>query len=148
MALQLNAILTAIAGLSITGVTVLDTDALVENAELSGPVLMPRGDLVSGWTFGRKSFGTGSTAFGVIGYQINYSFLYAPVGSNLSLSSIYPTMVSLFENIMDALIDNDTLGSVEDTFPASVTFGKIPDPAGHFYYGCNFSITVTEYDNA
>ncbi len=147
MAIALTTITNAIAGLSISGVTVLDVDQIYGDMSRAGlPVLYPEPvDFVSNFRVSRDSQGGGSTALITIEYDLTYTFLHSPIGAERVLEG-YTQMVDKAMEVLDAVLAIDTLTGAVDILPTGIAqIGPVPDPAGNMYHGCRFIFHVVEF---
>lgn len=130
------------------GLNVRDIDLIPEAvAPRDCPVLYPRPDgLVSGFTVTPQSYGSGPTSGRKIDvtYSINYRLAYAPIGSGRGLFDVYNAMVAKVIEILDMLIANDALASIDIT-PAIGTWGVVQDPAGGAFHGVDITLNVLDF---
>jgi hypothetical protein len=151
VALNIANIADAIAGLTISGVTVLDLNEIKEGiVERDCPVLFPRPDgYVTDFKVEVQSFGgEGERAMDVT-YSLHYVLAYAAVGSGRGLFDKYPGMVNAAFAVIDAILANDTLGgdAVDVNIKNVPDFGLVNDPAGNAFHGFEIAINITELVN-
>ena len=148
MSIKLITVLDSISALSVSGVTVKDLNEVTEAWQIRGAVLYP--DISNLMTFNppvRQSFGTAGRERLDVSYTLNYRFLYAPIGSGRGVKDIYSGMMTKISAILDALNVMDApTGSIDMT--AQIVQGNpvVKDPAGNDFWGCDFSISVLEYN--
>ena len=149
MSLQISTITAAIAGLTVTGVTILDTDEIPFEVGLRQSVLFPEPvNFVTDFTVTRDSMGIASQARKTVTYTLNYTFAHSQVGTGRGLADLYGDMVSTAYAIVDAIIALDTVsGAVGIDDPTINQFGVVVDPSGVSYHGCKIAVRVTEFVN-
>ena len=152
MSLGAGGIATAIAGLTISGMTVKDVTATPQQVQPRDcPILFP---MPNGWIKGGSAepadgpatFGTPSTRFWMFNRTFDYVYLHAPVGAGRGLLDQNPGMGSSADAIMTALTTLDVTGV--DVKNVSIgQFGTITDPTGTQFYGFIVSIVLREKVN-
>lgn len=150
MTLHLSTVAKSIAGLSIAGVKIRPLDEIQGAfAERDCPVLFPEPlSFITGFVVTVDSTGTGGQARLTVAYNLNYTFLFTPVGSGRMGLDRFEEMVDKFSAILDAVLSNDTITGCVDIQPQEVTeFGPVPDPAGNQFLGARLSFKVTELIN-
>lgn len=147
LASSLTTIVTSIAGLSVSGLTIKNTDAIPEQADLQYPLLVPRpNEFITDLHSERTTFGINGTARVDLTYNLNYVFLYAPAGTGVSELDAYNGMITMMVAIINAIMSNDTLsGAVDVNLDGVSGIGIIQDPANNQYWGCFWAMHVTEY---
>lgn len=150
MSLQTSSIISGIAGLSVSGVTIRDLDEIPEAVPASDlPVLFPEpGNPMSNLVVTRDTMGAGLAKWTVT-YNLTYTFCHHQPGEGYGLFDKYGDMVDKATAILDALIEADlnANGAVELTVDNVLNFGPVLDPAGNQYHGCQFVLHVTEFIN-
>lgn len=149
MALAIATVITSIASLSVSGVTIKDDAAIPINAERLGAVLYPEPvDFISDIGLERDSYGGGSVAKMTFSYTLNYTFCYTPVGSGRYGLDQYSDLVNKIAAILDAIIAIDTIGGAVDIVPKRLSgVGPVPDPSGNMYLGCKIAVNIMEFVN-
>ena len=150
MALAIATIVTNIAAISVTGVTIKDMDNIPEQVNARDcPILIPEPvDFVSNFEVERNSYGSAAQSKKTARYTLNYTFMYQPVGASRTGLDKYGDMVEKAFAIIDAIIANDDLGGTVEFMPQdTVSFGVVLDPAGGTFQGCRILIRVTEFIN-
>lgn len=147
MALGLATVVSSIAALSVTGLSIKDMDEIPVGVEVAQPTLIPLPDFVTDWELETQSFGPGSSAKFDAFYTLNYRLCYVPVGAGQQLE-YFDDMVSMFTAFFDAVIAASPVSGSIGLAPASVTnMGIVNDPAENSYYGCDISVRVMEFIN-
>ena len=146
--INLEDVASAIAALSIAGVTVRDIDNIPVNAKTMIPVLYPvPNGFVTDLTWSRETFGTESVHAMNLTYVLHYKYLHAIVGSGGSLLSVYGAMIRNIIKIIKAIFeDSDLGGAVDVTLNTISDIGVHTDPAGEMqFHGVDITIKVLEY---
>ena len=161
MAYEISTVTAYIAALTINGKTPDGTTKAVTIRNLTTlrgteearacPILYPDPTqlFVSNGAVERNSFGLGATAKQTINYSLRYRLLYAPVGMERDILSVFPNFIFTFAAILTALISNDTpTGNTVDFRLASWTQGgTVQDASGAQYHGCDLAIDIQEFLN-
>ncbi len=153
MALSSTGIATAIAGLTISGVTVKDISGIPDEADpRSMPILFPAPSTWIGGGNGEPNtgpvtFGTPTTRMWIFNREYNYIYLHAPVGSGRGLFDHYSAMSTNCDAILTAIIALDLAGVDVKNIEIS-NFGALQDPAGKQFYGFMLKIILREKVNA
>lgn len=150
MTLAIATVVSSIAALSVTGVTIKDEDNIPEQVfDRDCPIFYPEPvDFVTGFEVERNSYGSAAQSKKTARYTLNYTFAYIPVGSGRLGLEQYGDMIDKAFAIIDKLIASDDLtGSVEFTPQDTVSFGVVLDPAGNAFQGCRILLRVTEFIN-
>lgn len=148
MSLAISKVCSSITALGIAGVNILDTDGIPPDATRQTPLLIPSPQLVTNFVTRRVTFGTPTTAEKEAEYDLNYVFLYMPIGAGRTGLDAYQQMIKLTQDIIDEVLDNDAITGAVDIEPqGGLNFGPITDPAGNTYLGCNIVFHVIDYLN-
>jgi len=151
MGLQIVAVCNSIAALTVVGVTFKDIDEIPEDANaMDVPMIIPKPDgFITGFGYGRKSLGPGTTAAIDITYILTYRLLHSEGGEGMSgIFSTYSDMVVKAAAFLDAVIANDTITGAINIEPVSIPiFEPVTDPLGRWFHGCDIGIEVTEFVN-
>jgi hypothetical protein len=145
--LHIESVITAIAALSVSGVTVCDLGDIPESPAPRTTYLIPspsEPSFVAEFEITRQSFGM-STAATDATYTLNYKYLYAPAGSERGLSKIYPGMVGKAVDIIEAILSLTGLNGSVTWKPKLGEFFIISDPAGISWHGCLITIEIQEF---
>jgi hypothetical protein len=149
MALQISAITSSIAALSVNGVRIVDKNEIKEGWDAYDcPVLSPRpSDFITAPQVESVSFGSGSTNQLNVSYTLGYRFFYAPVGSG-DLLQTWSEMVDKLFLIFDAINANDAINGLIDLTLTDVSqFDVVEDAAGNQFLGCDIALRVLEFVN-
>jgi len=147
MSLQAGAIITAIAGLSISGVTIKDDNSIPADVTNAGlPLFCPRPNgFISNLKTVRNSQNAAVTKYTVT-YTLTYRLFYAPVGSGSGITTIYSDMVNKVFVILDTVLANNAINAAIDFTLRSVSdFGAVTDAVNHQFWGCDFTFDVMEF---
>lgn len=149
MTISTTTITNSIAALSITGVTIKDSDEIPEAVlERQCPILYPEPvNFIRNLVVDPMSFGTAGSGYFDVDYDMAYTFLYKPVGTSRALLSTYPDMLTLAMTIVDKIIISDVVtGAVTLTFNGFENFGLALDPAGNSFIGTGMTFHVKEFE--
>jgi hypothetical protein len=144
---KFGTVISAIAGLTISGVNVKDVDETPDIAEMFLPVLFINPDNpITDIDPQFMSFGTQGSAKMDMGYTLNYLYLHAKVGSGMTLNSVLPGLISNMALIMETIFTNDYVsGAVELKLNGLPHVGVIEDATGKQFHGCAISLRVLEH---
>lgn len=153
MALSSATIATAIAALSVSGVTIKDLSAQPTNITVRDcPVMFPK---PNEWKDGGNgepadgpaTFGTPTTRYWVFNRTYRYTFAYAPADSGRNLQDYNPGMSAKEDLILTALTTLDVSGA--DVMNVSTSgFGIVEDGTGNSFHGMEIAVTMREKVNA
>jgi hypothetical protein len=147
ISVKLAIVVTAIAGLSISGVNVRDVDNIPVDASKILPVLYPKpDDFITGLDFKRITTGGHGTAQMDLVYTLHYRYLHAPVGSGLGVLSTYAALIDNLALIMATIFGNDDIAGAVDMELSDISnIGPLTDPAGSTtYHGVDIALKITE----
>jgi hypothetical protein len=152
MALSATAIATAIAGLTITGVTVKDLGAVPDTGDIrSCPVLFPNPNNWIAGGIGSSEESEGPATFGpgmwVFQRAFSYLYLHALVGQGRGLSDHMSAMSTNLDAILTAFTTLDVSG-VDVMEIDCGEFAVVTDPAGKQFYGFTIAVAMKERINA
>ena len=149
MTLAISTITAAIAGVSVSGVTILDKSAIPNEWDTRTPILYPEPiGFVSGFKVTRDSVGMASVATKTVNYNLNYTFIHSLAGLDRSIGVLYGDMVSKAFSIIDAILALDTVsGAVTIDVKDINEFGVVQDPSGNSCNGCKISFAIQEFVN-
>lgn len=147
MSIKIPAIATWLAGLTVTGLSIKDLDAIKENVLISDcPVLLPHPvNYVTGLQVTHNSFGRGQDT---LTYMLNYRLYFRPVTGVIKFFGPYDEMIDAVCALLDKIQMTATPSSVADILPGINAIGGVEDAAGNVYHGCDFTLSVTEYYEA
>ena len=148
VAVSISTVADAIAGLSISGVTVKDIDQISVSRAVGAATLAPRPDrFVTDLSVEAETFGSGATRSATLRYTLNYVYYHCLVGSTLDFGS-YSAMITNISAVLVALITNDDVtGATDNTMPTISDIGPVSDPVGNVYHGCTVSLQIVQYIN-
>lgn len=143
---------TAIAALTVSGVTIKDVTAIPEKVNARDcPILFPSPDNWLGGANlepadGPTTFGTASTRYWLINRAYRYIYLHEAVGSTRGLKDVIYAMAAKVDLIIEALCELDVSG-VDVQSVVVGDFGVLEDPAGNGFFGCTVTVTLRERIN-
>lgn len=152
MALNSTGITSAIAALSISGLTIKDITTIPEKvANRDCPIFFPQPEswieAGQGGQEENTTFGTPSTRYWQFIRTFNYVFLNNAVGTGRGNADNYASAVDKSESIAEAMTALNVSG-VDVVTISHNAIGLIEDPAGNKFTGCLFSFTFRERINA
>ena len=144
MTLAIVTVCDSIAALDVEGVTIYDIDQIPPGVPRQLPALFPEPvNFVTNFTTARNTFGT--TGFKTVEYDLNYTFLFAPIGAGRTGLDLYDDMLTKVALIVDEVLENDAItGAWDIQTQGTADFGPVPDPAGNQYLGCRLVFHVIE----
>lgn len=150
MSLSSATIATAIAALSVSGVTIKNiTNTPQQVSARDCPILYPpmnawkRGGSAQESSNGPATFGTPTTRYWVFNRTYRYIYLHAPVGSGRGLDDHTLAMSDNEDAISTALTALD-IPTVDIIGVTVGEFGQIQEPAGAMFYGFTFDVKMRE----
>ena len=152
MTLLLATVTDSISKLSVSGLTIKDIDEIpVRVYGRNCPILyLEPLDLMATLTVTKMTFGRGLTVKWMMHYDLNYTMLYAPIGSGRGLELLAPTIAKacLF---FDVLMESHPITGAELVTPGGWSIpGPLMDPSGNsvsdaeLFYGVKLTIHVAE----
>ena len=150
MALAILTIANSIAALEVAGVRIRDLDQIPDAVqERDCPILIPEViNFVTDLVITRDSTGADSYALKTATYTINYTFLYAPVGSDRTGLNRFDDFVRKAFAIIDAVVLNSTITGLIDITPQNtLQWSVVLDPSGNAFMGCMMAFSITEFIN-
>lgn len=149
MTQHLDDITSAIAGLTISGVTILDVDEIRDSITLRAgeTILMPEPlDFISNMSLTRETLGDASTRYMDLEYDLTYTYFYAPLASTRGLRDIYSGMGAKFQAIIHGITNHDfhSIGAWKCEPQNILAYGKVADPLENEFYGFRFSVHCME----
>ena len=148
MGVKIASVATAIAGLSVSGVSLKDISAIPEQVDQRQcPILFPDpAGFVTGLSISRETLGLDSVAGKNVNYTLNYIYLHCEVGTVRYLTDAIDTMVDKTVLVLNAIADNSTVNGAVDLVPNMAgEFGQIEGPSGNTFFGCKILIAVQEF---
>jgi hypothetical protein len=145
--LHITDIITAISGISVSGLVVADLDEIPASADVRTSLLVPspgEPSFVSNFALERVTTGMSLAGMDAT-YTLNYKFLYLPVGATRGLYDLYPGMVAMAADIIEAIANLTTLNGAVTWKPLLGEFVVITDPTGTDWDGCLITIEVLDF---
>jgi hypothetical protein len=142
--LNVSAVTTALAAVSIPGVTIKTPANLPDNVTVRDcPMLAPAPNYLSAITVEQASFGAPADMRGSFRYSLTYRYYHVPIGSARNLSEVYGALVDKVDAIISAAWDNSNLSGTVEMWPSGASApGVVTDPAGNNFLGCDISFDV------
>ena len=148
MTLKIDDVITAISGINVSGVVILDVDKIPQEGTVRASILFPNPDTpITGVKFAPQTFGNSATAAHAdVNYTLNYVFLLKPVGEGRGVYQALPELINKIMAILDACVANFSVTGAVDIKPRVDEVGPgMTDPAGNQYWGCNIMFDVLEF---
>lgn len=144
-----SAVVTSIAGLTISGITFLDTDKIPMDATMLGPVFYPRpNEFITDIAPARVSQGGNGTALMDLEYTLHYMYLHAPLDSGINVLAVYQGLISNLAIIIAKLaaFDDPAPDMAVDLMIESISsVGPVADPSGNAFHGVEIALRVKEF---
>lgn len=150
MALNSAGIHTAIAALSVSGVSIKDLSGIpMAVAERDCPIFFPLKKIggTAEPSTGSVTFGTPSTRYWLFNREFEYIYLHTPVGTGRNIAEHYAAMSAKEDLILTALLTLDVDG-VDVMNVRTTEYGQEVGPADTAYFGFKVIITLREKVNA
>lgn len=153
MALNAAGITSAIAALSVSGVTMVDVSSVKDRYESRDcPLFFPMPGAYIGGGSGtadndEHTFGASGAGMWTSHRVFSYVFLYKAVGTDRTTSEVYSAAITKAEAIWTALFTLNVSGADVQTVTHE-PLGVVNDPADKKFIGCIFRITMRERVNA
>ena len=155
MALDPSSIAGSIAGLTVTGVTILTPATLKPAIQARDcPVIYPAFEFVTGLTDEVRSLGLAGNALHQYRYNLNYYLAYQPAGSGRYPTESTAAIIAAVKEFGDALRGIDTTSGSSGALALYVTLGDVrapavvPDPADNQHWGASITVSVWERQQA
>jgi hypothetical protein len=135
----------AIAALSITGVTILNTDQIPDSVGLDFAVLAPMPkDFLTNVTVTRDEL---SAQLLTLRYTLTYRYYHCKIGGGLGgLFSTYQGMLTNAALILKAFSSDKTLtGALDNDTPAITNIGPVSDPANNGFHGFDVTLRIMQF---
>lgn len=143
--IDLTTVTNTIEALTITGVTILDVDEIVEDMSMMPATLAPRPeDFITNTLITRDD---SSGRLLKLEYTLNYRYYHCPIAGGLGgIFGSYSAMLTKILAIQLKLMDDAALtGAVDYKDVAPYNIGPVQDPAGNWHLGCEFGINFTQF---
>lgn len=145
--MRVKEVATAIAALTIPGITILDLDEMPQAvSERPLPLLGPSSNdpsFLTDWASRRVSLQGNQ----VNEYTLNYTLFHAPVGADRGLFKQYPAMVENARRVVEALQAEPPRvdGCKSIALAGMPAFGAVFDASGQQFHGATFAIRIVEF---
>lgn len=147
--INFSAVVTSIAGLTITGITFLDMDKIPVDASMLGPVFYPRpNEFITDIQPARVSQGGGGIALMDLEYTLHYMYLHAPIDAGVNVLAVYQGLITNIALILEKLagFDNPDPDMAVDLMIESISsVGPVGDPSGNSYHGVEIALRIKEF---
>ena len=143
--IDLTTVTNSIEALTISDVTVLDVDKIVESMQMNPKTLAPRPeDFVTDMMVTRDEVSGQKLQ---ISYVLHYRYYHCPIAGGLGgIFASYSAMMTNIIAIQLKLSDDAKLsGSMDTMEPQPFNIGPVQDPAGNTFLGCEFQISVMQF---
>lgn len=147
MAFSPSAVATAIAALSVSGVSLKDLSAVPEViTQRSCPILIPNYEFVSNLVGNSRGLGLGGASVYSYEYDVNYLLYIAEIGAGRGPADYLQAVVQKAEAIVAAVQAADTsLGPHRVSLNGGVAVTTLRDPADKLsFFGASLSFHVWE----
>jgi hypothetical protein len=147
MTIALTTITNAIAGLTISGVTIRDMHD-IPNAVAEYPILYPEPvNFIADLSVTRMAQITAATSWNVE-YTLTYTFMFAPLGSGRGMDLFSPMLTKAMV-VVDAIIAAvaGVSGAVTCYLVGIATPGPMSDPSGNQFFGTQIRLRIMEMIN-
>jgi len=144
--MRVKAVATAIAALTIQGITILDLDQMKPAlTDRDCPMLGPSSNnpsFLTDWEAKRITLqGNWSNR-----YTLNYTLYQAPVGADRGLFAQYPVMIENARRIVEAFEAITKVSGCKSIVLAGMpAFGQVFDASGQQFHGCTFALKIIEF---
>lgn len=147
MAIGWRTVMSSIAALSVSGVTIKDVDDVPEDLTGLGPTIIPMGDnLVTDFRIVFQSFGDSASALFDIFYTLNYRLYVAPIAAGRGYLGVLDELADKLALFLDALLAAGVITGSENTVPVGLgNYGSLLDPSNNPFWGCDIAIEIMEF---
>lgn len=145
--LALSSVTAAIAGLTITGVTVRDTDKIAASWQSVSNVLYPnpsQDGFITGFTMAYDLYVDDTLSPVQVSYTLHYRFLGSQIGDMTNFSTAYGGVATKLATIIPAMVGAAMAVADVTIELGEVTIGNKQDPAGNQYHGADFALNIVE----
>lgn len=143
--IDLATVTNAIEGLTISGVTIQDVDEIVEDMSMMPATLAPRPEDFITSVFVTRDESSGRLL--QLRYTLNYRYYHCPIAGGLGgIFASYSALVTKIVAIQLKFMDDAALAGATDYMDASpMNIGPVQDPAGNWFLGCEFVLTIMQF---
>ncbi len=145
--LQLATITSAIAGLTISGVTIKDTNLIAESWKSLPAVLYPNPNadgFITGFNIEYEKYISDLLSPITASYDLHYRYLDSQIGDMANFSAAYGQVATRLATILNALVEAANDVADIDIKVGEVSIGNKQDPAGNQYHGADFALNIVE----
>lgn len=144
--MRIAAVATAVAELTVQGITILDLDQMKPAlTDRDCPLLGPSANnpsFLTDWQAQRLSLQGNQRN----SYTLNYTLYQAPVGADRGLFKQYPDMIENARKVMEALQALPRVdGCKSITVAGMPAFGAVFDASGQQFHGATFALSIVEF---
>ena len=149
MSIPIDTITAAIKGLTVTGVTIRDTDGCMDAVTVRDlPLLSPRPfNFVTLNPVERDTYGASTSAKKTVTFSLAYRFFHSAIGQGRGEWEIFPLYLDKIFAIMDVLIATDLGGTVDMNLTGIPNLGVVVDDADNQFWGSDLDIVCTVFVN-
>jgi hypothetical protein len=150
VSIPIDTITAAIAGLTMTGITIRDTSGMTDSIVTRDcPVLTPRpNQFVNFQPVIRDTYGLATVAKKTVTFELVYRFFHSSAGEGRGLYDQFADFMDKIFIINDALIAADALGGTIDMqLTGNPDFGVVTDGAGNEFWGADVTVLCTVFIN-
>jgi hypothetical protein len=149
VSLNLANVADAIAGISVSGVTVKDKDQIVGSWTPLPNVLYPQPEgWITNFSIDYVTVEQGAGAKMDISYTLNYRFLGVQAGDMSTFPVAYSSLVDKLILIINAVISTPApYSGLVELILGGISIGPRTDPAGNNFFGADLSFNVKEMQN-
>ena len=137
------------AALRTSGVTVKDHTGIPANGTLLAKTMYPNLEtFVSNETITRDTPGVNGDEKKTYEYDLTYRYLHClPAGGVGGVYDVYAGIFVIRTAVFAAFLNNsgNISGAVKAEFKGATKPGPVTDPAGNTFWGCDFTIRITEF---
>ena len=147
--IPIDTITAAIAGLTVTGVTIRDTGTLSDVITVREcPALVPRPNgFVNLSPVQRDTYGPSASARKTVVFSLTYRFFHSPVGQGRGMYDVFPDFLDKCFAIFDALIATDLGGTIDMELNGMPELGVVVDGKDSEFWGSDLEIMCTVFVN-
>jgi hypothetical protein len=140
--IDINTVITAIEGLTITGVTIAkpsDNVGVMQDHLLS----LATGPTITNARFDRVELSAQNLNFR---YTLTYHYYHCALGGMNATNAMYSGLITSIGNILKAFASHVTLaGAVDNMYPQLPVNGILQDAAGNSWFGAVITIDILQF---